>query len=157
MGDFAQLFRRRADDAGMSETQNREQATGNRQQAIQIKKGSDIAERLLRLGVGILKLGRTLPRDLMSRHVALQLVRSGTSMGANYEEARAAESRADFAHKVSIAAKEARETIYWLRLVHEAGMSRESVSPLIDETWALAAILIASRRTARAGLVPEPP
>jgi len=56
-----------------------------------------------------------LPRNLAGRHVAAQLIRCATSPGANYEEARAAESRADFVHKLGIALKEVRESRYWLR------------------------------------------
>jgi four helix bundle protein len=76
-----------------------------------MRKGADIAERLLELAVNVLQVARTLPRDVAGRHIASQVVRSSTSGGANYEEARGAESRADFIHKLGIAAKELRETI----------------------------------------------
>ena len=79
-------------------------------------KGDDIAERLLELSVQVVRLVARLPKSPEGKHVARQLLRSGTSGGANYEEARAAESRADFAHKVLVAAKEVRESAYWLRL-----------------------------------------
>ena len=85
------------------------------------RRGADIAERLLGLAATIVRLTRKLPRDVGGRHVGSQLVRSATSAGANYEEARAAESRADFIHKVRVAAKEMRETIFWLSLVYCAG------------------------------------
>ena len=68
----------------------------------------------------VVLLARSLPDDSRSKHVSRQLVRSATSGGANYEEARGAESRADFVHKVSIAAKEMRESLYWLRLSERA-------------------------------------
>ena len=96
---------------------NVEQATENRQQGM---KGEDIARRLLRFAVHVLRLVRELQRDSIGRHVARQLLRSSTAGGANYEEARSAESRADFAHKVGIAAKEVRQSRYWLRLSAEA-------------------------------------
>ena len=129
----------------------RQQATGDRRQATgdALRKGADIAERLLELGVGILRLVRTLPRDVAGRHVAAQLIRCSTSGGANYEEARAAESRADFIHKLGIAAKELRETSFWLRLVQKASMTPTNVDALIHRTAELTAILIASSRTAR--------
>ena len=128
-----------------------EPATGNRQLATGngLRKGADIAERLLELAVGIVRLVRTLPKDVAGRHVASQLVRCSTSGGANYEEARAAESRADFIHKLGIAAKELRETSFWLRLVKEAALSATDVDGLIHQAVDLAAILVASTRTAR--------
>jgi four helix bundle protein len=82
-----------------------------------LRKGSDIATRLHALGAAILSLARELPSGVEMRHVSMQLVRAGTACGANYEEARGAQSRADFIHKISIAAKEARETVYWLELL----------------------------------------
>jgi len=113
-------------------------------------KGDDIAQRLLRFAVQVLKLVRNLPRDTPCRHVEKQLVRAATAGGANYEEARSAESRADFAHKVSIAAKELRESCYWLRLCADAHLLVASVAgPLATEAAELAAILTASTRTAK--------
>jgi four helix bundle protein len=76
--------------------------------------GSDIAERLLNLAAGALRVSAELPSHPSGRHVALQLARAGTGSGANYEEARAAESRSDFIHKVGIDCKAVRETAYWL-------------------------------------------
>ena len=73
-------------------------------------RGADIAERLLDFGANVVRIGNRLPRGLLTRHVALQMVRSATSAGANYEEARHAESRADFVHKVGVAVKELSET-----------------------------------------------
>jgi four helix bundle protein len=111
--------------------------------------GNDIAQRLLALAVSSLGLAGSLPRDPVGRHVALQLVRAATGSGANYEEARAAESRADFVHKLGVAAKEARETAYWLGLVHRARWTPASLDLAIREANELAAILGASMRTAR--------
>jgi four helix bundle protein len=111
-------------------------------------KGANIADRLLELATTILELARNQPKDITGRHVASQIVRSGTSAGANYEEARAAESRADFIHKVSLATKEIRETIFWLRLIQRS--SNVNVDDAVREACELAAILVASARTARA-------
>lgn len=70
--------------------------------------------------------------------------------GANYEEARGAESRADFIHKVGIANKELREALYWLRLTEEAALVTDSdLAALIREADELVAILTASIRTAK--------
>ena len=83
------------------------------------------------------------------RRATSRLVRRSTSGGANYEEARAAESRADFVHKLGIAAKELRETIYWLRLIQRASMTASNLDLMIQRAAELTAILVASGRTAR--------
>ncbi len=74
--------------------------------------------------------------------------------GANYEEARAAESRADFAHKAAVAAKEMRQAVYWLGLVHRSGWIPADLSKVVHEASELAAILGASARTARSRAEP---
>ena len=129
------------------ETGDGKQETGNRKW--RLKRGDDIAERLLELGAQIVGLMRVLPRDPAGRHLAIQLFRCATSPGANYEEARAAESSADFIHKTSIAAKEMRETRFWLALLDRSGWLKRDLSLLVDEAQQLAAILGASVRTAR--------
>jgi four helix bundle protein len=127
-----------------------QQETGDRRQERgRLRKGDDIAERLLALGVQIVRLLRALPRDPAGKHLAIQLFRCATSPGANYEEARAAESRADFAHKASIAAKEMRETRFWLELLHRSGWLKQDLMHLVNEARELSAILGASVRTAR--------
>ena len=117
--------------------------------AIGLRRGADIAARLVDVGVRIVRLSRRIARDSVSRHIAMQLLRSGTSAGANYEEARGAESRADFIHKLRIATKELRESIYWLRLVHRAELVADDLRPLASELEQVCAILAASARTAR--------
>jgi four helix bundle protein len=80
----------------------------------------------------------------VSRTVSKQLLRSGTSIGANLEEARAGQSKADFISKNAIALKEARETLYWLRLLTAANLMSESrVVELTAEAEELARILAA--------------
>src|SRR5437763_12578065 len=74
-------------------------------------------------------------KSLVLRTIARQILRSATSVGANLEEATAAQSKPDFISKCSIAAKEARETRYWLRLLIAAkGVSQERLAPLIEES-----------------------
>jgi four helix bundle protein len=124
---------------------DRRPATGSRQLRI----GADIALRLRAFGVAALELARLLPRDFRGRHVGIQWIRAATGAGANYEEARAAESRADFIHKAGIAAKEMREANYWIDLIRSAGLVKADVSRLAEEARELAAILGASVRTAR--------
>jgi four helix bundle protein len=111
--------------------------------------GSDIAERLLNFAVAAVRVGERLPKDRARRHVALQLVRCATSGGANYEEARAAESREDFVHKVRVAAKEVREAAFWLALIQRSRWGQAGLEGLSREAGELAAILGASARTAR--------
>ena len=80
----------------------------------------DILERTFRFSVRVVKLCQVLDeRPGVGRTLSRQLLRSGTSIGANVEEAQAGQSRADFLSKYFIACKEARETHYWLRLIAE--------------------------------------
>src|SRR5262245_41375795 len=116
-------------------------------------KGDDIAERLLRYGVCMLEIGSGLPTRVGGRHVASQLIRSGTAGGAHYAEARGAESRADFVHKLKLAAKEVRESQYWLALVASSTSlakptSEAHLRALLHEATELTAILMSSAATA---------
>jgi four helix bundle protein len=110
-------------------------------------RGGDIAERLLELAAAVIRLAEKQPSRVLTRHIAPQLVRSVTSAGANYQEARHAESRADFVHKVGVAAKELSETLYWLRLIGKLGLLPDTAA--LREADELIAILVASARTAR--------
>jgi four helix bundle protein len=83
----------------------------------------------LEYGARIINLVESLPNTLVGRRVADQLLRCGTSAGANYEEARGAESKEDFVHKLQIALKELRESNYWLRLLVRSGKIPQSVWP----------------------------
>ena len=113
------------------------------------RRGGDIAERLLELAAAVARLVEALPQRAVTRHIGLQIFRSATSAGANYEEARHAESRADFVHKVGLAAKELGEALYWLRLLDKLALLRSD--PAVQrEADELIAILVASARTARA-------
>ncbi len=102
----------------------------------------DLPERLLAFGVRIIKAVESLPKNVVGRTLADQLLRSGLSVGANFEEAQGAESHADFVHKLQIALKEARETNYWLRVVDRAAkVPHQRLVPLLDESIQLVAIL----------------
>ncbi|HIL34337.1 MAG TPA: four helix bundle protein [Nitrospiria bacterium] len=77
-----------------------------------------------------------------------QLLKAGTSIGANVEEALAGQSRADFLSKLSIASKEARETNYWLRLIRDSGMiAKTEVEPLLAESGTITNILTSIVKT----------
>ena len=81
---------------------------------------NDMAERFLSFVVNIMKVENQLCKTYSGRHIYGQLFRSGTSSGANFEEARSGESRADFIHKMQIVLKELRESHYWIKLIISA-------------------------------------
>ena len=94
----------------------------------------ELLERLIDFAVRVGKVVDALPDTRMGRHVAGQLVRSGTSPAPNYEEGCAAESRADFIHKLSICLKELRESCCWIRLIIKTDMLPEHrMVELLDE------------------------
>lgn len=113
--------------------------------------GADLEERTLAFGVRLIAFVNTLPQTMAGRSVAGQLVNSGTSVGANYREANRAESRADFAHKIAVALKEAAETEYWLLLCQRSNLgSTHEAAALGDESAELIRILSTISRKARA-------
>ena len=83
---------------------------------------NNLAQRLLDYAAECIKLISKLDRNYAQKYIISQLVRASTSAGANYEEARSAESRADFVHKIQISLKELRESLYWLKLIVRAGL-----------------------------------
>ena len=110
----------------------------------------ELADRLLDFAARIGKLADSLPDTRLGRHVANQIIRSGTSPAPNYEEGRAAESRRDFVHKISISLKELRETRYWIRLIARSDLIAEAMLfELLDESDQLCRILGQSLATAR--------
>jgi len=83
----------------------------------------DLEERTALFGEGVIRLARGISRDPINTPLVSQLVRSSTSVGANYMEAGAAQSGKDFDHKIGICKKEARETMHWLRMLVAADSS----------------------------------
>jgi len=113
--------------------------------------GVELSERLWDFGARIGKVVDALPDTRLGRHVAGQLVRSGTSAPPNYDEGCAGESRADFIHKLNIALKELRETRGWLRFIIKATLLKPlRVTALIDECEQLCRIIAQSIITAKA-------
>ena len=106
-------------------------------------KRRDLCERTFQLALRIVNLCQELSKNPgVARTMANQLLRSGTSVGANVEEGQAAQSEADFASKYSISCKEARETHYWLRLLAESKIvSPDKLADLMAECNELIAIL----------------
>ena len=103
----------------------------------------DLQERSFEFAKRIVRLCKYLEKkNGISHTLANQLLRSGTSVGANIEEGQASQSEADFINKYSIACKECRETYFWLRLLLETKMvSAERISDIINESNELIAIL----------------
>ena len=110
----------------------------------------ELLDRLIDFAARVGKVVDALPDTRMGRHVAGQFVRSGTSPAPNYEEGCAAESRADFIHKLSICLKELRESRSWIRLIIKTEMLTEHrMSELLDESNQLCNIIAQSIVTAK--------
>ena len=98
-------------------------------------KENDLLNRTFVFGVNCLKFLKTLPNSYEINVVKVQLSKSSTSIGANYEESQAGSSRADFRNKIRIALREARETNYWLRIIKELEVSdNDKLSGLLQES-----------------------
>ena len=104
--------------------------------------------------VRIIKLCRFIDSlSATDRVIAKQLLRSGTSIGANTTEAQAAQSKPDFIAKMSIASKEARETLYWLRLIKKtSSIPEDKLSDIIQEATELCAIITSIVKTSKENL-----
>ena len=103
-----------------------------------------IDDRTLKLGLRIIRLVAALKRTLISDVIAKQLLRSGTSIGANLAEAQSAFTRSDFRYLVNLSRKEACETRYWLTVLAESKLVRpERLHPLMQETEEIIRILSA--------------
>jgi len=110
----------------------------------------ELEERFIDFAVRIIKLSGRLPRNAAGRHIAGQILRSGTSPAPNYGEARGGESPADFVHKLRIVLKELNETSIWLRVIERSELiRRELLVDIINENVELCRIFTASLKTAR--------
>ena|SRR6266403_2462398 len=109
----------------------------------------EMKNRTKQFALGVLKMADALPTNRGGNAIANQIIRSSTSVAANYRALCRAKSRADFINKTSIAEEEADETGFWLELVVDAGLlTAAGVKPLLDEADEITAILVASRKTA---------
>jgi four helix bundle protein len=114
------------------------------------RKGADIEERLLDFAVRVGRAIDALPDTRLARHIAGQLVRSGTSPAPNYAEGCAAESKRDFIHKLGIVLKELRESSVWIRLIVKSELIPEQRLELLhDECDQLCKIIAKSLVTAK--------
>jgi len=110
----------------------------------------EIGLRLVKFAAAVIRSLEEMPPHKTGKSIGDQLLRSATSVGANYEEARAAESKADFIHKMQISLKEMRESYYWLLLVQESALiPRDKIETICDEAQQLRAILSKSVATAK--------
>ncbi|MFN0137541.1 MAG: four helix bundle protein [Phycisphaerae bacterium] len=110
----------------------------------------EIRERSFLFALRIIRLTRALGKDIASQTIARQLIRSGTSVGANIEEAQGSHSRADFARRMNIARSEAREALYWLRLLDRSELvDSVRLQELLQESEEIVKILVAIVKTTR--------
>ena len=113
-------------------------------------RADELEERLIDFAVRVVKLSTALPKTPAGKHIAGQILRSGTSPAPNYGEARGAESHADFVHKVRIVLKELNETSIWLRVIERSHILKpELLTEIIQENNELCRIFITSLKTAR--------
>jgi len=111
---------------------------------------AELAARTKAFALRIIRLVASLPRSREADILGRQLLRAGTSIGANYREARRGRSKADFLAKIGICLQEADESLYWLDLLGDSGIvRRDLIADLRSEANELVAIFVASSRTAR--------
>ena len=112
-------------------------------------KETELEERTKKFALRVLKLVAALPRSVEGRAIGGQLVRSGTSVGANYRAACRGRSKAEFISKLGIVEEEADESAYWMELIMDAGLwQAKRVTSLYQEASELTAIMAASRISA---------
>ena len=111
---------------------------------------NDLSQRTLEFAIRLIALVDALPKSRAADVIGRQLLRSGTSIGANYREAQRAESRDDFIHKVAISSKEAAESEYWLELITQTTLlASANAEKLLVECRELIAILLSIGKKAK--------
>ena len=112
----------------------------------------ELTARTKQFALRCIRLCNALPNSPLGRTIKGQLLRAGTSVGANYRAASRARSRADFVNKLGIVEEEADESMYWMELIIEAGlMDKKKVDGLYKEANEIIAIVVASIKTSRPG------
>ncbi|MCF7764184.1 MAG: four helix bundle protein [Verrucomicrobia bacterium] len=110
---------------------------------------SELKQRTKGFALRVIRLVDALPKSIEGRALGAQLIRSGTSVGANYRAACRGRSKAEFIAKLGIVVEEADESSYWMELIIEAGLlPKDRVEPLRQEACELTAIMVASRISA---------
>ena len=136
---------------------NAEVGTRNAEQRGKVAPPRDLKERTKTFALRVVRLVETLPRNRVSEVLGRQLLRSGTSVAANYRAARRARSRREFLAKLGIVEEEADESVFWLELLADAGLAVSGeASALRNEASELVAITVSSIRTARGPRSPVP-
>ena len=103
----------------------------------------DLEDRTLKYGKRIIRMLKELPTNNINLVLTNQVLRSGTSMGANYREANETETKKDFKYRLRICRKEGKETIYWLKLIINASKDyTKRIEALLGETYELAKIFV---------------
>jgi len=107
------------------------------------RKNQDLKDRTKQFALGVIRLYSSLPKTSIAQTIGNQLLRSGTSVGANYREGCRARSNAEFTSKINISLQELEETVYWLELLSESKIiDRTSIEQIQDEANQLIAIFI---------------
>jgi four helix bundle protein len=113
------------------------------------KRTANLKARTKQFALRVMKLVDALPRTVQGRAIANQIVRSATSVAANYRAACRARSRAEFTAKLGVVEEEADESCFWLELISDSGLlTEEGIRPLLSEAGELVAIMAASRKSA---------
>jgi four helix bundle protein len=117
---------------------------------MEMKNRNELGKRFYKFALRIVKFAKNLPRTWIALEIGRQLLKSGTSIDANYEEACGAFSKQDFIYKLNIAFKEAKETNYWLRLLNDSmTITTPEIDYLIQESKEISNILGKSVITSR--------
>lgn len=120
-----------------------------------MKKPQELKERLIQFTIDVLNLIKTLPKTNENEIFSKQVIRSASSIGANYSEAMFAHSKIEFIHCINISRKEANETIYWLEVLERTNPNNIKIKPLIEEATSLLKIFISSIKTAKSNIANE--
>jgi four helix bundle protein len=111
---------------------------------------AELRARTRAFALRVIKLVQALPEDRVADVLGKQVLRSSTSVGANYRAACRAKTGPTFLHKMSIVEEEADETVYWLELIRDVGLVKpKQLADVVDETEQLLKIMAASSKTAR--------
>ena len=115
-----------------------------------IKTHEELENRLKEFALRILRLIKSLPLTEENKIYGRQIIRSSSSMGANYAEALCAHTKLDFLHDINKSRKESRETVYWLGLIYEANPTfKKRMEDLLDESQQLFKIFTSSVKTSK--------
>jgi four helix bundle protein len=114
-----------------------------------VNRAAELKARTKQFALRVMKMVDALPRTIQGRAIAKQIIRSATSVAANYRAACRARSRAEFIAKIGVVEEEADESCFWLELIIDSDLlTEERIRPLLSEAGELVAIMAASRKSA---------